>query len=258
MIDIHSHILPGLDDGSPSLEESVEMARVALETGTTDIVATPHANLQNVFDPELVERRIAELAEACGGAPRIHYGCDFHLHYDNLQDALANPSKFAVNHKRYVLVEIPELLTIKSAEEALRRMRLAGMIPVVTHPERNGTLQQNVDRLEAWVAEGCYLQLTAQSLDGSFGSRARKFSWELLYRGLVHFVASDSHDSRDRPPRLDEAYRRVLDELGPARAARLFDGNPSAVVTGESLPAGEAERARRPRRRWRTWMRFPK
>ncbi len=257
MIDIHSHILHGLDDGSPSLEESIAMARMAAAAGTTDIVATPHANLQYAFDPELVERKIAELAETCGGAPRIHYGCDFHLHYDNLQDALANPSKYAVNHKRYVLVEVSELLMIKSADEALERMRSAGMIPVITHPERNGILQRRMDKLEAWVAEGCCLQLTAQSLRGSFGRRARKFSWELLHRGLVHFVASDSHDSVDRPPRLDEAYRRVLEELGPAQAERLFEGNPSAVLAGEPLPAGEVDRSRPPRRWWRLWTRLP-
>ena len=257
MIDIHSHILPGLDDGSRSLEESVAMARMAAEAGTTDIVATPHANLQYAFDPELVERKIAELAEACEGAPRIHYGCDFHLHYDNLQDALANPAKYAVNHKRYVLVEVSELLMIKSADEALERMRSTGMIPIITHPERNGMLQRRMDKLEAWVAEGCCLQLTAQSLRGGFGRRARKFSWELLHRGLVHFVASDSHDAVDRPPRLDEAYRWVLEELGPAQAARLFDGNPSAVLAGEPLPVGGGERTRPPRRWWRLWTRFP-
>src|SRR5512147_622200 len=106
MIDIHSHILPGLDDGSPDVAESAAMARMAAEAGTTDIVASPHADLQFAFDPAVVERKIAELAEASGGVVRIHYGCDFHAHYDNVQDALANPAKYAIKHKNYLLVEI--------------------------------------------------------------------------------------------------------------------------------------------------------
>jgi protein-tyrosine phosphatase len=251
MIDIHSHILPGLDDGSPSMEESVAMARVAAEAGTTDIVATPHANLQYSFDPELVERKIAELSQACQGILRIHYGCDFHLHYDNVQDALANPSKYAVNHKIYLLVELSELLIVKSTDEALERMRGAGMVPIITHPERNSFLQRRIDKLEAWVASGCCLQVTAQSLNGSFGKSAKKFSRELFKRGLVHFVASDAHDSGLRPPRLDEARRWVLEQFGAAQAERLFAGNPAAVLAGEPIPAGEIERSAPPRRWWR-------
>jgi protein-tyrosine phosphatase len=256
VIDIHSHILPGLDDGSPDLEASVAMARMAAEAGTTDIVATPHADLQYEFDPELVESKIAELAEACQGIVRIHYGCDFHLYYDNVQDALANPSKYAVNHKRYVLVEVSELLVLKSADEVLARMRSAGMLPIITHPERNGILQRHIDKLAAWVTEGCRLQVTAQSLHGSFGKGAKRFSTELLNRGLVHFIASDAHDTVRRPPRLDEAYRWVLEEFGAAEAQRLFVENPAAVLAGEPLPAGEIERPpRAPRKWWRLWGR---
>lgn len=257
MIDIHSHILPGLDDGSPDLEQSVRMARMAVEGGTTDIVATPHADLQHEFDPDLVESKIAELSEACKGILRIHYGCDFHLYYDNIQDALANPSKYAVNHKRFVLVELSEFLVLRSADEVLERMRSAGMLPIITHPERNGILQRHINKLETWVADGCSLQVTAQSLSGGFGKGAKKFSTELLNRGLVHFIASDAHDTGRRPPRLDEAYRWVLEEFGAAEAQRLFVENPAAVLAGEPLPAGEIERPPRPPRKWwRPWGRL--
>src|SRR5712692_10001571 len=104
MVDIHSHILSGLDDGPATLEESVAMVRMAAESGTTDIVATPHANLEYAFQPELVDRKIAELSEASGGALGIHRGCDFHLYYENIQRALADPGLYAINGKRYVLV----------------------------------------------------------------------------------------------------------------------------------------------------------
>src|SRR5919197_2522210 len=98
MIDIHSHILPELDDGPKTLEESVAMVKMAAAAGTTDIVATPHANPQFAFDPEAIERKISELATACGNVLRIHCGCDLHLTLENIQDALQRPAKYAINH----------------------------------------------------------------------------------------------------------------------------------------------------------------
>jgi protein-tyrosine phosphatase len=251
MIDIHSHILPGLDDGSPNLEESVAMVRMAAESGTTDMVASPHADIEYAFDPDVVESRIAELLEASEGVVRIHYGCDFHLYFDNVQDALENPTRYSINHKNYVLVELSELMAFKTAEDVLERMRSAGMAVIVTHPERNGLLQRHIDKLESWVAAGSYVQLTAQSLFGRFGKTARSFSEELLRRGLVHFVASDAHDTRLRPPRLDEAYAWIAREYGEATAERLLVTNPAAVLKGEPLPAGKIEPVVRRRRWWR-------
>src|SRR5437588_4823004 len=104
MIDIHSHILPGLDDGSHSPEESAAMVRMAADAGTTDIVATPHANQEYAFDPGIVEQKIADLQAAIGGTPRIHYGCDFHLTLENIDDALRFPGKYSINHRGYLLV----------------------------------------------------------------------------------------------------------------------------------------------------------
>jgi len=236
MIDIHCHILPGLDDGSPSLESSVAMARLAAGAGTTDIVASPHADFQYAFDPAMVEARIAELREAAGEIVRIHYGCDFHVHYENVQDALASPAKYAINHKNYLLVELSELLNVKTAGDILDRLCGAGLVPVITHPERNGVLRNQAARLERWVLDGCCLQVTAQSLLGRFGRKARASSQELLKHGLVQFVASDGHDCKHRPPSLDEAYGWVRDEHGDAVAQRLFTLNPAAALEGQPLP----------------------
>jgi protein-tyrosine phosphatase len=252
MIDIHSHILHGLDDGSPDLEESVAMARMAAEAGTTDIVASPHADLQFSFDPEVAEQKIAELTEACGQVVRIHYGCDFHIHFDNVLDALAHPLKYAINHKVYVLVELPELLVLKATEDVLERLRSAGMAVILTHPERNRLLQRRLDKIETWVVDrGCYVQLTAQSLLGRFGRKAKTCSEQLLERGLAHFVASDGHDTKIRPPRLDEARAWVAENFDEVSAERLFVANPAAVLTGETLPAGKIDMPRRRRPWWR-------
>ncbi|MFB3778583.1 MAG: tyrosine-protein phosphatase [Bryobacteraceae bacterium] len=253
MIDIHSHILPGLDDGSPDMAESVAMARMAAECGTTDLVASPHADLQYAFDPAVVEQKIAQLNEAAGGVVRIHYGCDFHLHYENVQDALANPSRYAINHKRYVLVELSELLVLKTADDVLERMRAAGMVPIITHPERNAVLQHNLEKLQAWIVNGCLIQVTGQSLLGRFGRKARAFSVDLLRRNLVHFVASDGHDCRKRPTRLDDSFAWVREQFGTGAAERLFITNPAAVLAGEDIPQQEGGIETTPRKWWRLW-----
>ncbi len=122
MVDIHSHILPGLDDGAQTLDESVAMLRLAADSGTTDIVATPHANHQFTFDPDLIGRKIAELEEAAGPLPRIHRGCDFHLTLENIQDALANPDKYAINHLNYILVEFSDLLIPRTTQDIFDRL----------------------------------------------------------------------------------------------------------------------------------------
>jgi protein-tyrosine phosphatase len=235
MIDIHSHVLPGLDDGSRSLEQSVAMIRIAAETGTTDLVASPHANLEFQFDPERVEQRLAELEKA-GGGVRLHRGCDFHLYFDNIHDALAHPTKYTINHKGYLLVEFPDLLIAKSTPEVFSQLLQSGMTPIITHPERNFLLHKRMPELESWIDSGCLVQVTAQSLLGRFGAEARGVAQQLMKRGLVHFIASDAHDEEDRTPRLDLAYKLVADRYGQERAELLFVTNPRAVIEGQPLP----------------------
>jgi protein-tyrosine phosphatase len=248
-VDIHSHILPGLDDGPEKLDDCVAMVRMAAETGTTDMVASPHSDLTYTFQPEMVAQRIHELAAASGNVLAIHTGCDFHLHYENIVDALANPTKYTINHKCYLLVEFSDLLMAKPSDEIMGRLLDAGMAPVVTHPERNSLLQRRLDLLDAWVGRGCYLQVTAQSFLGRFGANARDFANELMKRGMVHFVASDAHDPNDRTPRLDGAFAYVANKYGEPRARQLFIANPRAALTGEVLPTEEPAEAP-PQRKW--------
>ena len=237
MIDIHSHILPGLDDGSASLEDSVAMLRTAAAAGTTDIVATPHANPEYRFDPLTVERKISELQAAAGDAPRIHYGCDFHLTPENIEGALRDREKYTINHKGYLLVEFSDFLIPKTTDEIFARLVRARMRPVITHPERNQILRKRLADMEAWVAEGVLLQVTAASFLGRFGRDARRTSEELLSRGLVHFVASDAHDLHYRTTALDEAFHHVSRKFGEEAARRVFEENPRAALHGVPIPA---------------------
>ena len=250
MVDIHSHILAGLDDGPETLEESREMLRMAADSGTTDIVATPHANLEFAYDPAIVERKVAELRAGAEGFVRIHRGCDFHLYYENVQKALAEPSLYTINGRRYLLVEFSEVTILNSAGEVFERMRDAGITPVITHPERNAMLARDTDQIEEWVEAGCRVQVTAQSLFGRFGRRAKKAAQKLMRRGLVHFIASDAHDTADRPPVLKHAYQHVAQEYGTGWAEALFVTNPRAALEGEFIKASLPDRDRRTKWWW--------
>lgn len=232
MIDIHSHILPGLDDGSKSLEESVEMAVMAAESGTTDIVASPHANQDYKFDPRVVEQKISEVQAAVGDVPQIHYGCDFHLTMENIEDALRAPKKYSIDHHGYLLVEFSDFHIPKTADEIFSRMMQAGLTPIVTHPERNQLLQKRLPELEAWAAQGVLMQVTALSFLGRFGRTAKRFAEELMSHSMVHVVASDAHDTKWRTTDMRESRRYIEKQYGLEVAERLFEENPRSVLAG--------------------------
>jgi len=235
MIDIHSHILWGVDDGAKSREDSIAMLRLAADTGTTDIVATPHCDSQYAFDPAVRDERIRDLTEVTHGLPRIHPGCDFRLNFDNIQLALQEPSRFTINGLRYLMVEFDDMLIPPSTEEIFRRFMAREICPVITHPERNPILQNSFDRLKNWTQMGCLLQITAQCLTDRFGKSAQESAWQLLRRGMVHVVASDGHDLEHRPPRLDFAREILTAEMGEEVAELLLITNPAAIISGETV-----------------------
>jgi tyrosine-protein phosphatase YwqE len=178
---------------------------------------------------------VSALEAATSGALELSTGCDFHLSYDNIQDAIANPRKYTINGGNYLLVEFSDLLIPRTTDDVFYQMQSAGMIPNITHPERNMLLQKRLDKLEDWAKSGCLVQVTALSLLGRFGKQANAFADLLLERDLVHIVASDAHDTKYRPPSLKDAYDYVSKRYGPDRAERLFAKNPGAVITGTPI-----------------------
>lgn len=237
MVDIHSHILWDVDDGVETLEESLELLGDAARAGTTDIVATPHASPDFRFQPELNQILLSQLSDRVQGRPNLHWGCDFHLSRENIEDALEHPRKYTINGLCYLLVEFSDLIIFESSERDLTRLRDTGIIPIITHPERNPLLRQRLGLLAKWVAQGCLIQVTAMSYLGRFGKKAGKFSDTLTREGLVHFVASDAHHPRHRHGQLDEAYAFVCNRYSAELAERLFVTNPRCVLTGEPLSA---------------------
>lgn len=245
MVDIHSHILPGLDDGSTTLQETVEMLKIAAGSGTTDIVATPHASSEYNYDLEKVEAAFHEVSAISKGIINVHLGCDFHLTAENLYDALNFPQKYTINHHSYLMVELPNMVSLPIMRGALQKLLDARIYPVITHPERNPSILGNPRELHNWVKDGCLLQITGQSLLGRFGGAAQKYSESLMSSDLVHFVASDAHDPSDRSPDLSGAFRWVSMKFGQRYAERLFIENPAATLLGEPLNTTSAVKPRK-------------
>jgi protein-tyrosine phosphatase len=251
MIDIHSHVIWDVDDGAASMEDSVAMLNAARESGTTDIVATPHMNSQYVYQPALVSQKIQELAAATGGAPRIHQGCEFHLSVDNLDMLMAGPSAYTINKKQYLLLECPDQHVGKHADRILRQLVDSGIVPIIAHPERVPALQKDPDRLESWIELGCLTQVTSVSILGVFGRATAAVCGRFFQRGLVHMVASDAHDPSYRHTRMDGACAVVRERYGEDAAEILFRDNPRCVIEGFPVAGGKQVFAEaRPRRWW--------
>jgi protein-tyrosine phosphatase len=235
MIDIHCHILPGVDDGADSWEVALEMCRIAAADGITQIVATPHANNEYTYDRERLKSTAQQLMERTAGVPNIVLGCDFHFSYENVQDALSNPSRYTIGETPYLLVELSDFSVPPNFMDALHRLVQTGLRPILTHPERNPLLQHRPEQVLEWAGKGLIVQLTANALTGDWGKTAQRTARWLLEHNGVHVVATDAHDVRHRPPLLSPARRVLCNWQGEEVARALLEDNPAAVACGGDL-----------------------
>ncbi len=236
MIDIHCHILPDVDDGPKSWEAAEEMCRMALADGIQHIVATPHANDRYHYDREYLSGLLDTLRQRVGRFPRFSLGCDFHLSYENFQDLMVAPSRYCIEGTNYLLVEFSNYSIPAQIDQSLAQMQSKGIIPIITHPERNPILQQDMERVLRWVEMRCVVQITASSITGFWGERAWRAAEWLLKHDAVHVIATDAHDTKNRVPQLSPAVEALDDICDPAVAHALVEGNPCAIIDGKPLP----------------------
>ncbi len=252
MVDLHCHILPGIDDGPATMEESLTMARSAIADGITHVVATPHSSNEYFFDFAQVRHLRDELQAKIGDRLNIATGCDFHLNPENLISLRKEARQYCIHQRDYLLVEFSQFSIPPAMDQALHEIQLASMRPVITHPERNAILRAHPERLKKWVRQGCFVQVTGGALTGGFGPGAQQDALRWIGNGLIHFVASDAHNTQSRPLRLQPAYNVVVDRFGQEKAHALFQDNPLAALEGRELPfVPEVEEELPPRRRKR-------
>jgi protein-tyrosine phosphatase len=239
MIDIHHHLLWALDDGATSVEISIEMARIAAADGISHVVCSPHANGQYPYEPRVIAEKIHELQRLLDNekiAVKLGHGCDFHMSYENIQEAKADPSRFSINGHGYLLVEVPDYGLPRGLTEIFYQLQLVGLTPILTHPERNPTLQSDQLRIVEWLQRGVLVQVTAGSVLGRMGKHAERMAHELLANRWVHFLATDAHNTTSRPPKMQEAFDLVAKKYGPDYARLLCVSNPLAAFTGKPMP----------------------
>ncbi len=256
MVDLHCHILPGLDDGPDSIEESVTMAESAIADGISHVVATPHSSDAYFFDYAQVRSRRDELQARMGGRLKLATGCDFHLSPENLESLRRNASFYCINQRNYLLVEFNEVSIPPSLDHTLHELQLAGLRPVITHPERNTILRTHPEKIKRWVRQGCFVQVTGGALTGGFGPGSQKDALQWIGQGLIHFVASDAHNMRRRPLRLQPAFDVVSDHFGVEKARALFLENPLAAFEGRELPHIPEVEEELPRKRRKRFFLF--
>ncbi len=237
MIDLHCHILPGIDDGAPDLDMSLAMARIAVNDGIRTIACTPHiypglyentasgiraaiANLQGEFDKREIPLRLLE-------------GADVHLEPD-LAASIRGGRVPTLAGSRYLLLEPPHHVAPPGFQDAVFKLMVAGYVPVITHPERLTWIEDHYEEFCKLVEMGAWMQLTSGSLTGRFGPSAKYWSEKMLDDGLVHIIATDSHHSSRRPPLLGEGREAASRRVGANEAEQMVVTRPQGIIDNGS------------------------
>jgi protein-tyrosine phosphatase len=244
VIDLHTHILPGLDDGARSVEESIAMARAAVADGTRVAAATPHVRDDYPTSPARMEQLVAELRTALLRAEiplELRTGGELALERLPMVDE-DELHRFGLGgNPRYLLLEFPYHGWPLDLGNLIFTLRMRGYTPVLAHPERNVEVQAAPERLRRAVEQGALVQLTAGSLDGRLGGASRRAATKLLRLGLAHIVASDAHAPDVRAIGLTEAVKALGDR---SLAEWLTEDVPAAIVAGRTLPERPKEKRR--------------
>jgi protein-tyrosine phosphatase len=252
MVDIHSHILSEVDDGARSLEESLDMCRRSARDGITTMVATPHAhdNLHKTHDREFLLQKVDELNQLLGGSPRIELGCELRFTHDVVKQVCTDKSAPTLAGGPYVLVEFPHAAVPFGSARALFDLMSNQIRPIIAHPERNHMLIGEPERFFELIEMGALGQADTGSFTGQFGKKVQQTAAIMLENGLLHIVASDCHNTRNRLPGMSSAVAAVTQLVGDEFANAMAKDNPAAVVKGETIPFRPAAFSPKRRKKW--------
>ncbi|MBP3905931.1 MAG: hypothetical protein J6D47_03155 [Peptostreptococcaceae bacterium] len=238
MIDIHCHILPNVDDGSESLEESIAMAKIAESEGITKIVNTSHCHFDfkykkgnelklelEKFNQALKEENI-NIEVLLGN--ELYYTSDLIERFDELDF-------FSMNNSKYILMEFSPINFPKNIEDVIYEIKIRGYIPIIAHAERYKQVQEDVNIVLDCIKEGALIQVNASSILGKNGEKAEDTSKKLLDNNMVHFVATDAHSSNRRRPLIKDSYNYILKNYGKEVSEKLFIENPTAVIENRDI-----------------------
>lgn len=247
MIDLHCHILPGIDDGARKIEDSLEMAKQAISEGIHTIVATPHhQNGKYINDKNNILYQVSRLNE-CFLKENIPLtllsGQEIRIYGELLED-YRNGKIMPLNHSKYILVEFPASQVPQFTERLLYDIHSEGLTPIIVHPERNSRLIEDPDILYNLVNKGAMTQVTASSLTGRFGRKIKKFSLDLINANLVHMIASDAHNISGRSFHMQEASDLIISEYG-LDMVYMFQENAEAIVNGGTCYKDMPERIKK-------------
>jgi len=237
LIDLHCHILPGVDDGAKSLEESLLMARRAVEDGIHTIVATPHT-LNGIYinSAREVTPKVASLQETLSKKHiklQLYVGADVHLCPHMLELIESGDAGTINNARKYILLEFPSQVVPPKVKDEIFSLKLNGITPIISHLERNPVIQHNIDILYEFIRMGALCQVTAMSITGDFGGIAMQCAERLLRHRMVHVIASDAHSSKSRPPVLSQAVEAAAEILeNYDDAERMVTEVPAAILSG--------------------------
>jgi protein-tyrosine phosphatase len=217
MIDIHSHILPGIDDGAKTIKDSIEMAKEAVNEGITTIIATPHHknNQFNNLKSSIITKvnNLNSILKQENIPLTVLPGQEVRIYGEVIED-YHKEEILTLNHTKYLFIEFPSSSVPRYAEKLLYKLQTEGIIPIIVHPERNKELQEKPDLLYQFVKNGALTQVTASSVVGYFGKSVKKFSEQLIEHNLTHFVASDAHNTHNRGFKFREAFEFIKTNFG--------------------------------------------
>lgn len=256
MIDIHCHILPGIDDGPETIDEAIDMCRMAAADGIKTVVATPHFK-PGMYEPAFA--RVNELIDAVAARAkeegidiRVLPGADVSVTPELLVH-LKKEKHLTINRNgTYFLAEFPSAAVPPNWDAFLLFLLKSGFVPIITHPERNAWFLTHPESLYSIVSKGVLVQVTAMSITGEFGENIQEFSIFLLEHNLVHVIATDAHSASYRQPELRAAVKMAGDIIGKEKAEALVTSIPEAIINGRPCPITEPVRRTQ---KDKTWLR---